>query len=58
MNSKEKLDKFLLSLLGSEELVHKWWNSPNKAFDMKTPQEVFDRDKDEVKAYVIKQLVW
>lgn len=38
MNTYEKCNKILLALLGSPELVTKWWLSPNKAFDMQTPQ--------------------
>lgn len=37
--SKEQLDRVLLALLGSVELVEKWWDSPNKAFDLKKPSQ-------------------
>jgi hypothetical protein len=30
----------LRAMLGSEELVTKWWHSPNKAFDMAHPADV------------------
>lgn len=40
MLTKEKLNPLLRGLLGSEELVTKWWQSPNKAFDNKPPCEV------------------
>jgi hypothetical protein len=29
-------------LLGSEAMVEQWWQSQNLAFELKTPQEVFD----------------
>ena len=38
---KPPLNRILLGLLGREQLIHDWWNSPNRAFDMKTPEEVY-----------------
>jgi len=58
MNSKEAIDRALLSLIGTEDLVEAWWKSPNKAFDGKTPTEVWTRDKDSVRMYIIKQMKW
>jgi hypothetical protein len=52
----EKYNRILYSLLGSQELVQKWWASPNKAFDEMTPYEMLDRDKDRVKNYLLAQL--
>jgi len=34
----------LMGMLGSDALIEKWWNSPNKAFDDKCPVDV-DHDK-------------
>ena len=34
----------LISMLGSNDLVDKWWISPNKAFDNKCPVDVDDQD--------------
>jgi hypothetical protein len=34
-------------------LVNKWWQSPNKAFDMKTAQEQFDIDPEVVYNYLM-----
>ena len=50
-----KLNKILFAMLGSEELVTKWWSSPNKAFDLKTPTEVFAKNKDAVVTYILNQ---
>jgi hypothetical protein len=58
MNNKEQIDKALLALLGTEKLVSEWWVKPNKAFGDKTPKEAYDRDRDVVKAYMIKQMKW
>jgi hypothetical protein len=52
----EKYDKILYALLGSQELVQKWWASPNRAFNEITPIEMWDRDKDRVKNYLLGQL--
>jgi hypothetical protein len=34
-------------------LVEKWWQSPNKAFDMKTAEEQFDIDPKVVYNYLM-----
>ena len=52
----DKYNRILHALLGSNELVQKWWESPNKAFDDMTPSEMLDRDKDRVKNYLLAQL--
>ena len=52
----DKYDRILYALLGSNELVQKWWESPNKAFGDITPIEMWDRDKDRVKNYLLAQL--
>jgi hypothetical protein len=52
----DKYDRILYALLGSEELVQKWWESPNRAFDEMTPIEMWNRDKDRVKKYLLAQL--
>ena len=52
----DKYNRILHALLGSNELVQKWWSSPNKAFDDMTPIEMWDRDKDRVKNYLLGQL--
>jgi hypothetical protein len=52
----DKYNRILHALLGSEELVQKWWASPNKAFDEMTPNEMLNRDKDRVNNYLLAQL--
>ena len=52
----DKYNRILHALLGSNELVQKWWSSPNKAFDDMTPIEMWDRDRDRVKNYLLAQL--
>lgn len=53
--TKKQLDDFLYGMLGSEELVHKWWVSPNKAFDDRMPKDVYYQDpngRQEVSDYI------
>jgi hypothetical protein len=39
---KLDINRYLQSLLGGRtELIDGWWDSPNKAFDGKTPNEVY-----------------
>ena len=52
----DKYNRILYALLGSNELVQKWWSSPNRAFDDMTPSEMLNRDKDRVKKYLLGQL--
>ena len=52
----DKYNRILHALLGSNELVQKWWSSPTRAFDDMTPSEMWDRDKDRVKNYLLGQL--
>ena len=52
----DKYNRILYALLGSNELVQKWWSSPNRAFGDITPIEMWDRDKDRVKNYLLAQL--
>lgn len=51
---KPYLNGMLLGLLGNRDLVLKWWDTPNKAFDMSTPQQVYDVDHERVKLYISK----
>ena len=52
----DKYDRILYSLLGSQELVQKWWSSSNKAFDDISPIEMLNRDEARVKKYLLAQL--
>lgn len=46
------LDRMLISLLGTPKLVDVWWKSPNFAFNLMTPEEMFDKDPMRVFGYV------
>lgn len=48
------LDNILLGLLGSRELVERWWATPNKAFDGDIPDDIFHSDRrNEVINYIL-----
>ena len=55
-NTKQDLNTCLFAMLGSDELVNKWWESPNLAFEGKTPLEVFEMDRQDVIDYVLSYL--
>jgi hypothetical protein len=38
---KVSLNKYLYALIGRQELVEQWWDSPNRAFEGRTPNEVY-----------------
>lgn len=46
----------LKAMLGSEQLVEQWWDSPNLAFDNQTPQQIFEQDTYPVIQYVLGHL--
>lgn len=46
------LDELLLSLLGSQDLVDKWWNSDNTYFQGDTPEQVFRSNPQQVINYI------
>ena len=50
------LNLVLLSLLGTHELVEKWWVSNNKAFDNETPEKMLAKDPQRVIQYIKGQL--
>lgn len=55
--SKEQCDTILLSLFPSQpELIERWWSSPNKAFDMRTPLQMLEEDSLRVIKYLWNQL--
>lgn len=54
--SIEKLNRVLLSLLGSNDLVNRWWASPNKAFNNQKPRDVYIDSPETVSKYIFDQL--
>ena len=53
---KLTLNKYLYALLGRQELVDQWWESPNRAFEGRTPNEVYLSGEDgrkQVSKYII-----
>jgi hypothetical protein len=50
------LNIWLLALLGSNHLVDKWWATPNKAFELDTPANVYSQYPEHVVNYIMRQL--
>jgi hypothetical protein len=50
--SKRMCNAMLQALLGREDLVERWWSSPNRGFDGKTPDEVWETRPMEVFSYL------
>ena len=50
-----RLNRLLLVLVGTEELVDLWWESPNKAFDGNTPKEMLAKQPETVVQYIVGQ---
>lgn len=50
--AKQRTQTLLTAMLGSK-LVDAWWSSPNKAFDGKTPHDVWTTDYAKVYSYVM-----
>ena len=51
MTIDEKAYLILKALLGTDEMVAKWWISPNKAFDGQLPDDLWHTSKGRNKVY-------
>lgn len=51
---KAALNEVLLALVGSQELVDRWWDNPNKNWDGLTPEAAYLLNPREVVAYILK----
>ena len=52
--TRQELDQHLYALVGSESLVKQWWMTPNRAWLGREPQEIWDKNPDEVISYVMR----
>lgn len=53
---RSQLNRLLYSLLGDRRLVDQWWDSANKAFDNKTPNEIYwsgEQGRQQVADYIL-----
>ena len=50
--TRHRCNDLLQSMMG-KDLVAQWWTGPNRAFEMQTPETVFDKDHERVYAYVM-----
>lgn len=55
-DKKRKLNIMLFAMLGSDDLVNRWWESPNLAFENKTPNQMCEEDEQQVIDYVLSYL--
>jgi len=46
----------LFTMLGSDDLVNRWWENPNLAFENKTPNQMCEEDEQQVIDYVLSYL--
>ena len=56
--SENKVNRMLKALLGSDELVQRWWASPNRAFDGEIPDDLWNTSegRKRIYKYVLDQL--
>ncbi len=51
---EQKLHRLLVTFLGSEEEVVRWWAAPNKEFDGAIPDDLYHSvDKNKVIKYIL-----
>lgn len=43
---KSDINRYLYAMLGRVELIDSWWHTSNKAFNMLTPNEVYQQNED------------
>lgn len=55
-DKKRKLNIMLFTLLGSDDLVNRWWENPNLAFEDKTPNQMCEEDEQQVIDYILSYL--
>ena len=48
---EEKAYRILKALLGTDEAVEQWWSSPNQAFDMQLPDDLWHTSGGRMKVY-------
>ena len=51
----KKMNNILFAMLGSDNLVTKWWDTPNKAFHHKTPNMMMAENYRVVQKYIYGQ---
>lgn len=57
LTNQERCDLILASLFPKQQdLIEKWWTSPNKAFGEITPEQMFAEDEQAVVKYLYAQI--
>lgn len=57
--TKNCLNKMLYAMLGNNDLVFRWWDSPNRNWNLSTPNQIWnesDEGKREVIQYILGHL--
>jgi len=52
--TQEELNQHLFAIVGSHQLVRQWWMTPNRNWRGREPQEIWERNPDEVIDYVMR----
>ena len=50
--AKKRSDALVDAMVG-KELSTRWWQSPNRAFDMKSPVDMWEEDYEQVYNYLM-----
>jgi hypothetical protein len=53
-----KCNQILKALVGSDELIHQWWISPNRAFNGEIPDDLWNTSagRNQVYSYLLDQM--
>lgn len=51
-NMRARSEALVIAMLGAAT-APKWWASPNRAFELKTPEQMWTIDPDRVYAYLM-----
>jgi len=54
MMERQTLDQHLWALLGNWETVRTWWRSPNKHWQGRTPESIYETDPKAVEGYILR----
>jgi hypothetical protein len=57
LTNQKRCDLILASLFpNQQDLIERWWTSPNKAFGEITPEQMFAKDEQVVVKYLYAQI--
>jgi len=53
MIDKNRLTGLLFAIMGSNTLVERWWATPNKSLDMKSPNLMYEINPERVRDLIL-----